>query len=126
MNSLKGKRVFVIGNGGSYANASHIANDLLSKGIAAFTLDAAFLTATANDFGYEFIYERWLKVVAREGDVLIALSGSGTSPNILTAIRWAEENGLEIVKRFGAEMGQDMQRAEEHQIEWGHEIWRMA
>ena len=118
------KRVFIIGNGGSYANAAHIANDLQACGIAAFTLDAATLTATANDFGYEQIFERWLKVVAQKDDLLIALSGSGKSPNILAALAWADHIGMATARIFGAELGQDMQTAEQHQLIVGHELLR--
>ena len=117
-------RVFIIGNGGSYANAAHIANDLQACGIAAFTLDAATLTATANDFGYEQIFERWLKVVAQKDDLLIALSGSGKSPNILAALAWADHIGMATARIFGAELGQDMQTAEQHQLIVGHELLR--
>ena len=118
------KRVYLIGNGGSYANAQHAANDLLSCGIPAFTLDAATLTATANDFGYEQIFERWLKVVAQKDDLLIALSGSGKSPNILAALAWADHIGMATARIFGAELGQDMQTAEQHQLIVGHELLR--
>jgi len=52
----KAKRVYIIGNGGSYANAQHIANDLIGCGIKAYTLDAASLTASANDFGFENVF----------------------------------------------------------------------
>ena len=117
-------RVYIIGNGGSYANAAHIANDLQACGIAAFTLDAATLTATANDFGYEQIFERWLKVVAQKDDLLIALSGSGKSPNILAALAWADHIGMATARIFGAELGQDMQTAEQHQLIVGHELLR--
>ncbi len=119
-----GCNVFLIGNGGSFANAAHIANDLLSCGVKAHVLDAAFLTATANDHGYENIFSRWLSVVGAEGDCLIALSGSGKSTNILNAIAVAEEKGMMVVKIFGAEMGQDMQAAEEYQLAWGHKLYR--
>ena len=118
------KRVYIIGNGGSYANAQHIANDLLACGVRCFTLDAASLTACANDFGYETVYERWLSVVAEEGDLLIALSGSGRSPNILAAIAEGERIGMVIYRLFGNERGQDMQNAEEHQLRVGHELLR--
>ena len=77
----KAKKVLIIGNGGSYANAIHIANDLLSVGIPAFTLDPATLTASANDYGYETVFERWINVVGSKKDLLIALSGSGKSPS---------------------------------------------
>lgn len=118
------KRVYVIGNGGSYANAQHIANDLLACGVAAFTLDAATLTATANDYGYYTIFERWLQMVAQKDDLLIALSGSGKSPNIIRGIEEAERIGMQVYRLFGADLGQDMQTAENHQLVVGHELMR--
>ena len=120
----KAKRVYIIGNGGSYANAQHIANDLLSVGIPAFTLDPATLTASANDHGYETVFARWLAVVARKGDLLVALSGSGTSKNILSAIKEAERLEMDVYCEFGAAQGFDMQAAEERQIWLGHETMR--
>lgn len=117
-------RVFIIGNGGSYANAIHIANDLLSVDVPAFTLDPATLTAFANDHGYEEAFARWLSVVAEAGDLLIALSGSGKSPNILAAISQAEIIGMDIHREFGAEQGFDMQASEERQLWLGHELMR--
>src|SRR5260221_698204 len=88
------KRIYLIGNGGSFANAAHIANDLLACGIRAYTLDAATLTASANDFGYETVFERWIATVGEAGDLLIALSGSGRSLNILNALRTAKKRGM--------------------------------
>ena len=75
----RAKRVYLIGNGGSYANAAHIANDLLAAGVRAYTLDPASLTASANDYGYESVFERWIDTVGEAGDLLIGLSGSGKS-----------------------------------------------
>ena len=118
------KRVYIIGNGGSYANAQHIANDLLASGIRAFTLDAAYLTATANDMGYGETFSRWIQTVGERGDLLIALSGSGRSPNILLALQTAERIGMTVHRIFGAELGQDMQTAENHQLVVGHELMR--
>ena len=120
----KWQRVFIIGNGGSYANAQHIQNDLLSVGVPAFTLDSATLTAFANDFSYETVFSRWLEVVGEKGDLLIALSGSGKSPNILKACRTAKRLGMKVVKLFGATMGLDMQQSEERQIVFGHNLMR--
>ena len=120
----KADRVFLIGNGGSYANAQHIANDLIACGITALTLDAATLTATANDFGYDFSFSRWISVCSKRGDLLIALSGSGTSRNILLAIKEAEAIGMDIHREFGAAHGVDMQASEERQIWLGHELMR--
>jgi D-sedoheptulose 7-phosphate isomerase len=117
-------RVFIIGNGGSYANAVHIANDLLAHGIMAFTLDPATLTACANDHGYEHVFAHWLETVASRDDVLIALSGSGKSPNILKALSTAENLGMKIWREFGVERNFGMQDAEEYQISFGHELMR--
>jgi phosphoheptose isomerase len=119
----KANRVFIIGNGGSYANAVHICNDLLSVGVKSYTLDPATLTAFANDYGYAHVFARWLRVVGEKGDLLIALSGSGKSPNILRAIEAAEDIGMEVEKVFGAPKF-DMQSAEEHQVWLGHELMR--
>lgn len=118
----KAKRVYIVGNGGSYANADHICNDLLACGIRAFTLNPAFLTATANDFGYAHVFARWLRVVGEKGDMLIALSGSGKSPNILNAIEEAETIGMDVERVFGGK--HDMQQAEELQVELGHDLMR--
>ena len=117
-------KVLIIGNGGSYANAIHIANDLISVGIKAFTVDPATLTAAANDYGWYQGFLRWIKTVGVRGDLLIALSGSGKSPNILMACEEAERIGMDVYRLFGAELGQDMQIAEEHQLRVGHELMR--
>ena len=118
------KRVYLIGNGGSYANAVHICNDLLACGIKAYTLDPATLTAMANDFGYEHIFSKWLATVGEKGDLLIALSGSGKSRNILNALAMADEVGMESVLISDYLQTMDMQRSEEYQLEIGHEVMR--
>lgn len=119
----KAKRVYIIGNGGSYANAAHIANDLIGCGVRAHTLDAATLTATANDFGYEFVFSKWIITFGEPGDLLIALSGSGKSKNILNAVEAAKLIGMDVECVFGAPT-LDMQKAEEEQIWLGHELMR--
>lgn len=118
----RAKRVYIIGNGGSHANAQHIANDLQACGIRAHTIDAATLTALANDYSYAYAYARWLNVHAEAGDFLMALSGSGKSPNILNACEAAEKIGMDVFKLFGAEMGHNMQQAEEFQVRLGHNL----
>jgi len=120
----KARRVYLIGNGGSYANAAHIGNDLLSCGIKAYTLDAAFLTATANDVAYEDIFARWIETLGEAGDLLIALSGSGTSKNITRAIRAAQMIGMHTHLVTHYLHGRDMQQSEEDQIVLGHELMR--
>lgn len=116
--------VFIVGNGGSYANSVHLANDLLACGVKAYTLDPATLTASANDYGYETVFARWIDTVGEPADLLIAMSGSGKSPNILNAIRAAERCGMTVYRIFGNERGEDMQQAEEAQIAIGHELMR--
>jgi len=118
------KHVFIIGNGGSWANSLHIQNDLLACGIKAYTLDPSTLTATANDHGYEHVFSKWLLVVGKPGDLLIALSGSGKSKNILNAVEAAKLIGMDIERVFGAEQGLDMQASEEAQIKLGHDLMR--
>ena len=118
------KRVYLIGNGGSYANATHIANDLLSAGIRAYTLDAATLTASANDRGYENVFAHWIETVGEKGDLLIALSGSGTSPNILKAIAVAKRIGMSVHLETDYLRTRDMQQSEEDQVRLGHTIMR--
>ena len=116
------RKVMLIGNGGSFANAMHIANDLLSCGIPAYTMDPATFSAFANDNGYYQAFRLWLKVVGEPGDLLIALSGSGKSPNILLACDEARLIGMDVYTLFGAELGQDMQTAETYQLVIGHEL----
>ena len=120
----KSKRVYVVGNGGSAANAIHLINDLLACGIKAYTLDIATLTAFANDHGYYHAFRKWIEVVGEAGDLLIALSGSGKSPNVLEACEAAEIIGMKVHREFGADQGFDMQASEERQIWLGHELMR--
>jgi D-sedoheptulose 7-phosphate isomerase len=124
----KAKRTYLCGNGGSAANATHIANDLISVGVRAHSLtaDVATLTAIANDYSYDDVFSRQLMVFAEAGDLLIALSGSGQSRNILEAIDEAHHIGMTVWPIFGH--GMKMQRAEEHQLEIGHEamLWLKA
>lgn len=93
-----GRQVFLVGNGGSAGNANHLANDLIypvskrkGSGIRVHALSAnpAVLTCLGNDEGYDNIYAYQLAVLAQKGDVLIAFSGSGNSPNILRALEEA-------------------------------------
>ena len=102
------RTVFVIGNGGSAANASHFANDLAKgtlrsrdqvKRLRALSLtdNVALMTAHGNDDGYATIFEQQLRTYSRPGDIVVAISGSGNSPNIIAAIDWANANGLHTV-----------------------------
>jgi D-sedoheptulose 7-phosphate isomerase len=103
-----GRFVFIIGNGGSGANASHLCEDLAKCTLRDFqsqrrlkvlslTDNVPWLMAVANDINYESIFLEQLKNLASPGDLLVAISGSGNSPNILRAVEWANANGLETV-----------------------------
>ena len=97
----KGHKILLCGNGGSAADAQHIAAELSGRykierrglpGIA-LTTDTSALTAIANDYGYEFVFARQVEALANKGDLLIAISTSGNSPNILSALKTARELG---------------------------------
>ena len=100
-----GRFVFIIGNGGSGANASHLCEDLAKCTLRDFenqkrlkvlslTDNTAGIMALANDEGYDRIFIEQLKNLASPGDLLLAISGSGNSPNILRAVEWANANGM--------------------------------
>ena len=110
------KFVFVIGNGGSAANASHFAQDLAkgtkknpeqTKRLKAMSLtdNLPFITAQGNDEGYESIFEQQLRTFASPGDLLISISGSGNSPNIIKAVEWANNHGLITIGITGFDGG---------------------
>ena len=102
----RGNRIFLCGNGGSASTASHMANDL-GKGaslgreapfkVIALTDNVSWITALANDLSYDDIFVEQLKNFAAPGDVLIAISGSGQSANVLKAVELANERGLSTV-----------------------------
>jgi D-sedoheptulose 7-phosphate isomerase len=137
------RQVFFCGNGGSAANAIHLVNDFVygvakktGGGIKALSLSAnsAVLTCLANDVGYEFIFSEQLAVQAEKGDLLIALSGSGNSANILRAVDQAKVMGVKSYAILGFDGGlcknlvdisihfevNDMQIAEDTQLIVGH------
>lgn len=125
-NIRRAKRVYLCGNGGSAANAIHIANDLVCCGIKAhaLTVDIATLTAIANDYGYEHVFARQLAVYGEPGDLLIALSGSGKSPNILRALEEAKRIGMDAHLVTDYLRTRDMQQSEEDQLVLGHDLMR--
>jgi D-sedoheptulose 7-phosphate isomerase len=110
------KFIFIIGNGGSAANASHLAQDLAKgtrltenqeKRIKAISLtdNISFITAQGNDEGYESIFVQQLRSFARPGDYLVAISGSGNSPNIIKAVEWANNKGVKTIGITGFDGG---------------------
>lgn len=110
----EGRTIFLIGNGGSAATASHWANDLAmcTSGLPAkpvraqaLTDGVALMTAIANDYGYEQLFVRQLEVHYREGDVLVAISASGNSPNLLAAAAWVRGRGGSVLGLLGFDGG---------------------
>jgi D-sedoheptulose 7-phosphate isomerase len=109
------KQVFTIGNGGSSSTASHLAADLSKNTTGANTRrfritslndNAAIVTAIANDLGYENVFVEQLINLIRPGDVLIAVSASGNSPNIVKAIRYAQEQSAHVAALLGFDGGE--------------------
>jgi D-sedoheptulose 7-phosphate isomerase len=138
-----GKTIYLCGNGGSAGNAIHLANDLIygagkANGVGlrveALCANPAVLTCLANDIGYEKIYSEQIKVKGVAEDILIALSGSGNSPNIINAIIEANKIGMKTFAILGYSGGQckglakypihfevdDMQISEDLQLIIGH------
>ena len=109
----KGGKVFIAGNGGSAADAQHIAAELVSrfykerKALAAegLTVNTSNLTAIANDYDFSVVFSRQLEANARKGDVFWGISTSGNSKNILTAINTAKNIGMEIIGFTGGNGG---------------------
>lgn len=97
----EGHRLLIAGNGGSAADAQHIAGEFISRLMfdhaplpaIALTVDTSALTATANDYGYEFVFERQVLALAQRGDVFLGISTSGRSPNVIRAFEAARKVG---------------------------------
>jgi D-sedoheptulose 7-phosphate isomerase len=108
-----GNKILLAGNGGSAADAQHLAGEFVSKlafdrpGLAALalTVDTSVLTAIGNDYGYEKLFARQIDALGREGDVFIAISTSGRSPNIKLALAEARRKGVLCVGFTGAKGG---------------------
>jgi D-sedoheptulose 7-phosphate isomerase len=144
---LEGRQVFFCGNGGSAGNAIHLANDFL-YGIAkltgaglkvqALSANPAVITCLGNDVGYDYIFSEQLAVLAEDGDLLVVLSGSGNSPNILRVLEQASSMGVKSCAILGYSGGKcksladlsihfpvdDMQLAEDMQLVVGHMLMK--
>lgn len=111
----EGRAVYMIGNGGSAANASHFAEDL-SMGampdlegkrfrVLSLTDNTSFITALANDKGYDRVFELQLRQFGQKGDILVVISGSGNSPNVVRASEYAKSIGMTVVALTGFDGG---------------------
>ncbi len=108
------RHIFICGNGGSASTASHFACDIVKGAsynreqrfrIMALTDSLPTLTAYSNDVGYDCVFVEQLKNFAEQGDVLMAISGSGNSPNVLRAMEYANANGLKTIAMTGRDGG---------------------
>ena len=118
---IEKRALFIIGNGGSAATASHMANDLqklASNGRSpayraiALTDNVPLITAWGNDEDYTAVFVRQLQALAKEGDLLIAITGSGNSPNILRAMEWAKDAKLKTIALLGFDGGKAVDLAD--------------
>ena len=133
-----GKKIIVVGNGGSAAMASHVAVDLTkAAGCRAITFNEAdLLTCFANDYGYENWVEKALNFYADKGDVVILISSSGTSKNIVNGANWAKQNGLSVITLSGFNSENPLKKIGDinlwvdskgyNIIEMAHHIWLVA
>jgi D-sedoheptulose 7-phosphate isomerase len=108
-----GNKIISCGNGGSMCDAMHFAEELSGrfrndrKAIAAVSIsDPSHITCVANDYGFDFIFSRYVEAVGKEGDVLLAISTSGNSPNVINAIHAAKSKGMKVVGLSGKSGGE--------------------
>ena len=107
---LAGRKVLLCGNGGSAADAQHIAAELVGRFVVerrplaaiALTTDTSALTAIANDYGFEHVFARQVDALGAAGDLLVAITTSGTSKNVLAAVEVARQRGMKVLGLTGA------------------------
>jgi D-sedoheptulose 7-phosphate isomerase len=122
---LSGYKILVCGNGGSASDAQHFSSELLNRydrdrpGLPAIALtaDSSTLTSIANDYDYRQIFSKQVAALGQPGDLLLAISTSGQSPNIVEAIQAAKENEMQIVALTGKDGGAMSQVLDENSIE---------
>jgi len=108
-----GAKIMICGNGGSAADSQHFATELVGRFLRerrslpaiALTTDSSILTAVANDYGYEDVFSRQINALGQSGDCLIALSTSGSSPNVLRAVKTASSLQIATIGLTGADGG---------------------
>ena len=108
-NSIKeGNKIFSCGNGGSMCDAMHFAEELTGKfrndrnSLPAIAIsDPSHITCVGNDYGFDYIFSRYIEGVGKEGDALLAISTSGNSKNIINAAKKAKEKGIKVISLTG-------------------------
>ena len=111
---LNGKKILTCGNGGSAGDAMHLSSELVNRyrmerpGLpaVALTTDSYILTSIANDYDYERVFSRQVQALGQEGDVLVAISTSGQSANVIAAVKTALERDMKVVALSGRDGGQ--------------------
>ena len=108
----QGKKILSCGNGGSHCDAMHFAEELSGRyrenrpALAAMAIsDPSHITCVSNDFGYNYIYSRFIEGLGNQGDVLVGISTSGQSTNIIEAVKAAQEKGMKVVLLTGKDGG---------------------
>ena len=115
-----GNKIMFCGNGGSAADSQHLAAELVGRykmnrpamNAIALTVDTSILTAVGNDYGYDTIFERQVEGLGKEGDVLVGLSTSGNSKNVLLAFEMAKKKGIKTVAMTGKSGGKMKETAD--------------
>ena len=109
----KGGKVISCGNGGSMCDAMHFAEELSGRfrndrrGLAALSIsDPSHISCVANDYGYEYVFSRYVEAVGKKGDVLLGISTSGNSENVIEAVKTAKEKGIKTIVLTGKTGGQ--------------------
>ena len=144
----KGRKILICGNGGSAADSQHMAAEFVGRFVKerqslpalALTVDTSLLTAVGNDYGFDCVFSRQVEGLGQEGDVLIAISTSGNSANVVKAVKTAKEKGIYVIALTGENGGilakesdlclavpsQVTARIQEMHIMIIHMIWEIA
>ena len=109
----KGRKILICGNGGSAADSQHMAAEFVGRFVKerqslpalALTVDTSLLTAVGNDYGFDCVFSRQVEGLGQEGDVLIAISTSGNSANVVKALKTAKEKGIYVIALTGENGG---------------------
>ena len=128
------RQIFVFGNGGSAANSSHFVTDLgkgssdkVGKRFRVLSLNdnVSWMTALGNDYAYEDVYVRQLENYARPGDVVLVMSVSGNSPNVVKAVEWARRHGVHTIALVGGKRGRLAEIADDPVVIDSHHYGRV-
>jgi D-sedoheptulose 7-phosphate isomerase len=120
----KGNKILIIGNGGSSAEASHFSEELISYGYPAIALnDPVVITALANDYGYEKVFGMYLEALGKPGDILVTISTSGESNNIIHATEMAGFLGIDVIE-WPRDTGRTTEEIQNYQLKLIHKVYQ--